>query len=151
MKSVHNHLYRLNVSVRNISTTTVNSQSTLADLDCGFSRPAAADRPGSGFGLWISGSAGSSGFGLLIFAAGGGGSARVSPGRRILDCRFSRPAAVARRGSDFFSIGFQLYAITFIRISVVRHKFHCRQSRLSRVATTTTDSRQQTDTSGFGL
>ena len=49
------------------------------DLDRGFSRPVTADRPGSGFGLWIPGSAGPSGFGLLIFAAGGDrrGSARA--------------------------------------------------------------------------
>ena len=91
----------------------VSQSTTLADLDCGFSRPAAADRPGSRFGLWVSGSAGSSGFGLWIFAAGGDrrGSARAGGfGLWISPAGGGRSAWVA---------------INFIRISV-----ECRMSNV---------------------
>ena len=38
-------------STTTTAPTTAPTTATLADLDCRFSRPAAEDRPGSGFGL----------------------------------------------------------------------------------------------------
>ena len=100
---------------------TDNSQSTLADLDCGFSRPAAADRPGPdldrGFPALPAPADLDCGFSRPAGIGAG------PPGPADLDCGFPRPAAVARRGTPDISLGFQWYAINFMRISVVRHKF----------------------------
>ena len=90
------------------------------DSDCGFPRPPAAVRGPRG---WEEDSLGIQflhGFGLWIFPAAGGGPG-FGVGGSALGMWTLFKISVACHKCIF---GFQRYAINFIWIAVVRHKFH---------------------------